>query len=548
MPQSTTVVDLVPEQEAERRTAKITELLPEQWRHDSITSHDMEGQVVQHKALLDAISRAVPLRLLLDETMHGLPGKSDKSQLSTSHFFLSRPASRFAAFVSHRWAVNPREVVTALLIHVILSNSRGALLAFGVCILVLAAFFIYPPAVVLALPLLSYAFMWYLVLAHRTRCLALLGHSQPNLWFDKATVHQTSRPLTQAGLSLFGHFLNASDSLLILFQPAYLTRVWCVYEFAYWLKNKGEEHIALVPLNTYNTLIRVALKLFPTVVVLVCAIVGFLVCFVMGLFVPLSLLSAELGADGAMWGVIVVVMVVAVAITACIGRCYDRMILGPAMKERRAVAQQLASFEVRNAQAFAPSDKEYVLGEICKWWDTAEGKEAALDAFNEFMRTRVARTLNTLQLQRERTVHCMVFIICATVDLAILVALLILQQAITPAAWPTLVLDVANLLSPPSCFADTLGLDMSCGSTTGVQVQQLFNQLSCVNGTLALPDIECTGFYATAGVSRMAVYFAAYVAVAIFMAAHAVWWASRSPYMNYAAKSAAQQPGMNQHV
>ena len=93
-----------------------------------------------------------------------------------------------------------------------------------------------------------------------------------------------------------------------------------------------------------------------------------------------------------------------------------------------------------------------------------------------------------------------------------------------------------------------MGLDMSCGSTTGVQVQQLFNQLSCVNGTLALPDIECTGFYATAGLSQMAVYFAAYVAAAIFMAAHAVWWASRSPYMNRAAKLAAQQPGMNQHV
>jgi hypothetical protein len=359
-------------------------------------------------------------------------------------------------------------------------------------------------------------------------------------------VHQTSRPLTQAGLSLFGHFLSASDSLLILFQPAYLTRVWCVYELAYWLKNKGEAGIALVPLNTYNTLIRVALKVFPTVAVLLCLIVGLLVAFAMGLFVPISLLLGEADLGGVIWGIVGGIMVVTVMITACIGACYDRVILGPAMKERRAVAEQLRSFEVRDTQAFAPSDKAYVLGEICRWWDTGAGKEAALDSFNAFMRTRVATALNTLQLRRERTVHCMVFVICATVDAAIFISLCILNEAIRPAAWPDIVLDVANFITPASCFAESLGLVEACTPTSGLQLQ--FNRLACVNGTLVFPPEECTLLYSTSALSTMTGYFLAYVGVAILFAVHAVWWARRSPYMNHAATSTAPQPAARQHV
>ena len=51
--------------------------------------------------------------------------------------------------------------------------------------------------------------------------LRVMGYGQPDLWFDKAMVHQTKSPLTQVGLSLFGHFMDRSDQFLVLFQPAY---------------------------------------------------------------------------------------------------------------------------------------------------------------------------------------------------------------------------------------------------------------------------------------------------------------------------------------
>ena len=42
-----------------------------------------------------------------------------------------------------------------------------------------------------------------------------------------------------------------------------LTRVWCCYEFAWWLKHKGEGSIAFVPLVMYSAILRLVLKGVP---------------------------------------------------------------------------------------------------------------------------------------------------------------------------------------------------------------------------------------------------------------------------------------------
>ena len=129
------------------------------------------------------------------------------------------------------------------------------------------------------------------------------------------------------------------------------------------------------------------------------AIAGVLLCFGLPLFVVLRLIAGSHGLDWLPWTVVGVIMFFTLAITACIGYCFDASILGPAKKERLAVAAQLRTFEVRDTQAFAPSDKTYVMGEICKWWDQGNGNsDAALDAFNQFIHTRVAKTLNKLQV------------------------------------------------------------------------------------------------------------------------------------------------------
>tara|TARA_B100000795_G_scaffold268146_1_gene254472 strand:+ start:53 stop:2365 length:2313 start_codon:yes stop_codon:yes gene_type:complete len=376
--------------DADARTEKIAQLLPEEWKSDSITTKDVNQDDLwktSHKPLLDEVTRAVPLGLLLDHTPEGLHDKYDKKLLETSHFFLSTPVKKFTAFVSHRWSTAPRQVVTALLVHVWLAGGRLAFFIFGICITLVAMFYIYPPLTLVVLPFLAYAIIGFLTLTHKSpRMLRIMGYGQPDLWFDKTTVHQTKSPLTQVGLSLFGHFMELSDHFLILFQPAYLTRVWTMYELAYWLKHikQGDSKITLVPINTYNSLLRLALTYFPLVWCLVSTIMSALI-FLILLFL---VVNVDSGADGAIWFIIVTVLVATVVITACFGYCFDARILKSAKKERLAVGEQLKNFDVKLTAAFEPKDKRYVLGEICKWWGT-DGKEyaKALDTLNEHLST-----------------------------------------------------------------------------------------------------------------------------------------------------------------
>ena len=76
----------------------------------------------------------------------------------------------------------------------------------------------------------------------------LKASSVPALWFDKACVHQTETCLNQAGIALFQYYLQNAKELWILFTPEYLTRVWCIYELATWLKTKPKSPVFIVPL------------------------------------------------------------------------------------------------------------------------------------------------------------------------------------------------------------------------------------------------------------------------------------------------------------
>ena len=53
-----------------------------------------------------------------------------------------------------------------------------------------------------------------------------------------------------------------------------MTRVWCCYEFAWWLKHKGEGSIAFVPLQMYSTILRLTLKGVPLTAAVLNALLG----------------------------------------------------------------------------------------------------------------------------------------------------------------------------------------------------------------------------------------------------------------------------------
>ena len=281
---------MISAQAAEEKTRQLVALMPAEWRGDDIKAGDL-AQLRNREdcqALLKEITRAVPLRLLLEHGTGSLVA-STKEQLMAPYFFLSTPVETIGSFVSHRWAADPLETAHALMAHAKLSFFYKMI----VCISIFMAIFLYllPPLMIITAPMWL-NFVAYAILTTRSpkvlRMLGSAGYDRPFYWFDKSTVHQKQNCLTQAGLSLFDYYLELTDQFTILFNPecarirnhccpytpdrlllrapADLTRVWTVYELAWWLKHKPKGKITFVPLTTNASIYRLVLKFWPIMV------------------------------------------------------------------------------------------------------------------------------------------------------------------------------------------------------------------------------------------------------------------------------------------
>ena len=203
--------------------------MPEYGEH-----HDASGRLIKSfekredcEAVLAELTRAVPMKMLFEDSLHRA---DDKAKLRASHFFLSTQVSKLRGFVSHRWNADPQDTAEALMLHFKL---RFFLLVILLLWMLMVALFVILPPTVFAMPMTILVAI-AVFSAKNDGVLGLIGCTTPAYWFDKATVHQTEMCLTQAGLHLFGYYLKMSRELVILFLPVYLTRVWCVYELAYW--------------------------------------------------------------------------------------------------------------------------------------------------------------------------------------------------------------------------------------------------------------------------------------------------------------------------
>ena len=81
-------------------------------------------------------------------------------------------------------------------------------------------YYVWPPLLFLMFPAVGPLMVAAVRVVRSEFGLRLLGLHEPNLWFDKACVHQKRDCLTQCGLHLFEHYLDTSDRLMILFQPS----------------------------------------------------------------------------------------------------------------------------------------------------------------------------------------------------------------------------------------------------------------------------------------------------------------------------------------
>ena len=217
-------------QQAADATAALVQLMPAEWRdgpgvdvlNDFPTRPDCE-------AVLQQITRAVPLSMLLDPGPASLHHKCDRSMLEAADFFESTPVDVLGAFVSHRWAADPRTTAQALTMAIMMRNGWLCFMI-GTALFLLLLVILPLPVTYSLMPILPYSivvFLDYRSSPSQWFFSRVLRFHKPWLWFDKVCVHQTERCLNQAGIALFPHYLKKASQLWILFTPEYLTRVWC---------------------------------------------------------------------------------------------------------------------------------------------------------------------------------------------------------------------------------------------------------------------------------------------------------------------------------
>jgi hypothetical protein len=425
---------------AARRTEDLVSLMPRDLKGSGVNVKDFAGFEEREdcKALLMEITRAVPVRLLLDDSLHKV---DDKAKLKASHFFLSTVVDQLEGFLSHRWRSNPQETADALMLHfklrffliVILAEWAVGLLLFMTFLPLTVAFLVSVPA---------FAAVAVFTTKHEF-ILRQLGCTTPAYWFDKATVHQTEQCLTNAGLHLFGYYLKRSRQLVVLFVPEYIERVWCVYELAYWLKHKGSKGIVFIPLKTNATEMRFLMMSWP--------IVFTSGAFFMGMWTFTGFTTVRFNSDrfgsgaSATSSLILGPSVLLILVLAC----SVAFVTWKPRRQRKEVVKMLRQFDVEKTQAYLPSDKDFVLEEIKKW-------NSSLNDFNRYVQTEVATQLDRLQWRREVELASVVVVLFLPFIAPAVMGIYMQRGDLAPLIWPSMWTDIGAFVETDECYCPWL--------------------------------------------------------------------------------------------
>ncbi|CAE7223023.1 unnamed protein product [Symbiodinium sp. CCMP2592] len=91
-----------------------------------------------------------------------------------------------------------------------------------------------------------------------------------SVFLDRACIHQGDARLKAEGIFNLAAFLKASKSLVVVFDESYLSRAWCVFELAAFIKShEGEspppvviKHIAVAPTTAFLIITIALLNLY----------------------------------------------------------------------------------------------------------------------------------------------------------------------------------------------------------------------------------------------------------------------------------------------
>ena len=231
----------------------------------------------------------------------------------------------------------------------------------------------------------------------------------------------------------------------------------------------------------YSTILRLALKGLPPAVSVINALLGLLfgtaVVFGRG-FLHFEKYSTEAQKRD--------FAIISLFICAC--ACFlifvilAALILVPARRERRRVARQLRTFDVREAEAWSAADKLYVLEKVRSWYGDSE---EALVSFNHFVRTDVATRLGWMQWRREAVIAMLILLVFFVLWCGLVFCFSIFVSGTSdPLGWPTIAVDLATWAVPDRCLLANPWIQGHCNTTMGAGHHNWVCDAPCFNGRL----------------------------------------------------------------
>ncbi|CAE7817838.1 unnamed protein product [Symbiodinium sp. CCMP2592] len=214
---------------------------PQPAEGDMMDYQDYQEHVAGHFSTMTLTSPTIQ-RVTSSHRVLSCFGRALRQKTVTDMYHCSRAAKKISQFVSHSWHGSSWKKIATVFV---LKNGPAALASGSLCALVMivfSSFQILPgydrqPMIELER---TYVFgPWGLCIGMLAAFLGLtFCQRRDEVFLDVLCIHQTDRRLKFEGLLNICAFLRNSDSMLVLWDPTYVERLWCVFELAAFLKSR----------------------------------------------------------------------------------------------------------------------------------------------------------------------------------------------------------------------------------------------------------------------------------------------------------------------
>ena len=360
--------------------------------HSSLMSRSV--RLAQAQTLKESMRRGTPTSAILGYFGAVLRHRPEALPLYelTKLYKLSSMCPRYDYFISHSWRANGTKKYVTLMLSLLgrrslIIGAIGALFVF-----VIEYYYDYPFGYVTKVSALkgegqARISVWLFVVGEVLLFLGLFkGHHlcRERFFLDCTCITQTDEQLKQQSIRMLSGYVGLSDSMIVLWDPTYFDRLWCVYELAAINHFSPEAPIHVLPssMALFALLIHVFL-------------VPLCVSYLIGMW--------WLGMPGGQAYTIAQIRFVwRIPFYVIVSRFGQS--LRDAQHELRA---HLATFDVRRAQCSLDADRKAILRAIDQRMFAG-----GLDEFNALVRTKLTDVVNaSLHSQRAMLPYVVVLFI-----------------------------------------------------------------------------------------------------------------------------------------